>query len=724
MLRISQTLNDVDSKILSTLKKIESPLWDAYGYPTQTATSELAALTGLDPVDIYYSLKFIRSVNAYDEVSGLPNDPVFDPPLVAKLNDVLNAGGDTKQLASEKCLNLNDLPDPSWCEPSPIELTLNNALVECHRRDVETGVYDYRARLEFDPETGRLKQIPLETKTAYSRDEALHVLNPLLDSFEQAAVSLDRELARANRADVPNAFSDCARKIRIELGELPAEEISHEKVAQARDTLVEEIRRMAHLHEEIHRVLPTSAEYLENLENLEKKQGNQGGVKTSTNPPENPSDVTVLAVPATAPTTASATASLDALKEIPDEYPLWTWAGTDYETFAQICGRNNYIPREFLIESLKTIVGAAAGHLIGVERRDLEARFYTVLIGGAGTGKSTAMKWAKQVLPQPLCYTYGKPSWKNLGCFMGSFGSQVGLIKKAKDDRQILQFYDEFSTLADKFRINGSGLSFLSLVNQLYEKVLPPTNIVKDDAKIYVERPLHHSILAATTPDVWERTFGGTGSEGSGFFQRLNIIASDESRTVANLEDPDEEELKSKLVPLVDKIKTLRKKPYKFPMTESAAKLLHDWFQSLNTLNGKDGLDTGRLQVLTLRNAAHLGWLLDVQPDTPCETSPVEVIRRAISLSNYQLAMRQKYQPICGDSVWAQAENLLVRHIQKERIITRTKLYRNVHASRYGIKVFAMALENLEREGLILREKIESKGTRKPVEILRWNSDR
>src|SRR5579885_1197566 len=228
MLRISQTLNDVDSKILSTLEKIESPLWDAYGYPTQTATSELAALTGLDPVDIYYSLKFIRSVNAYDEVSGLPNDPVFDPPLVAKLNDVLNAGGDTKQLASEKCLNLNDLPDPSWCEPSPIELTLNNALVECHRRDVETGVYDYRARLEFDPETGRLKQIPLETKTAYSRDEALHVLNPLLSIFYSAFLSLFMLLSPAYISDFPNSFSYFSRNIRISLLVLPSEDISPE----------------------------------------------------------------------------------------------------------------------------------------------------------------------------------------------------------------------------------------------------------------------------------------------------------------------------------------------------------------------------------------------------------------------------------------------------------------------------------------------------------------
>ena len=707
MLRISQTLNDVDSKILSTLKKIESPLWDAYGYPTQTATSELAALTGLDPVDIYYSLKFIRSVNAYDEVSGLPNDPVFDPPLVAKLNDVLNAGGDTKQLASEKCLNLNDLPDPSWCEPSPIELTLNNALVECHRRDTETGTYDYRARLEFDPETGRLKQIPLETKTAYSRDEVLFVLTPLLDAYKQVAAPLKEELARIGKLSDPkekefDARVEKTQRSRRELEQLPdTGTYSHEKVLQIRLTLENEIKQMAQEYE-VYRALPTSTKFLE--ENLRERKAKEMAMPA-----------TVLTASAMVSATASATASVDSSMDAMDVYPLWAWEGTAYADFAEVCGRGNYIPKEFLIEALKTAIGGAAGHLLGIERSDVEARFYTVLLANAGTGKSTALNWALKVLPSSLAYTHGDPLWPNLGCYVGSFGSQTGLIEKAKDHSQILQLYDEFSTLSDKFKIVGSGLSFLSLINALYEKTLPPSNVTKFFTED-LEKPLHNSILAATTFDVWERTFGGTGSEGSGFFQRLNIIASDESRTVARLITPDF----SQFAPLVDRIKRLAEKPYKLPMTDATDRLLGEWFDRLRAQ--KDGVDVGRLQVLALRNAAHLGWLLDVQPDKLNETSPEEVIKRAIALGDYQLAMRRKYQPICGDSPWAQMENLLRRYVKQERIISRSQLYRKVNADRYGIKIFSAALDNLTKEGFIICEKVQT--SRRPVEVVRWIADR
>ena len=155
-------------------------------------------------------------------------------------------------------------------------------------------------------------------------------------------------------------------------------------------------------------------------------------------------------------------------------------------------------------------------------------------------------------------------------------------------------------------------------------------------------------------------------------------------------------------------------------MTDATDRLLGEWFDRLRAQ--KDGVDVGRLQVLALRNAAHLGWLLDVQPDKLNETSPEEVIKRAIALGDYQLAMRRKYQPICGDSPWAQMENLLRRYVKQERIISRSQLYRKVNADRYGIKIFSAALDNLTKEGFIICEKVQT--SRRPVEVVRWIADR
>lgn len=380
------------------------------------------------------------------------------------------------------------------------------------------------------------------------------------------------------------------------------------------------------------------------------------------------------------------TENTNPLFRIPEVYPLEVWNGTDYGAFADACGKNNYIPKEFFIESLKTLVGAAAGHKMGVKGTDQEARFYTAFIGPAGSGKSTAMSWAMQILPNSLLYNCGNPLWEDLGCFKASYGSQPGLIKDAMSHHQILQHNDELTTLADKFRVPGSGLSFLSLINQLYERTDPPSNKTRHTT-YDVEKPLHFSLLGATTPDKWEDTFGGTGTEGSGFFQRLNIIGSEETRTVVPLTIPDLQQF----VGLVEKLKALREKRYDLSLNPEATALLQKWHEWLLT---HTDVDTGRLQVLALRNAAHLGWQLG-------GAEPEEVIRRAIMLSNYQLAMRRKYKAMSGDTMWSKMENLIRRHVQKAGQIRRWELSKKVHAERFGTMVFNKVLELLVHEGQI-----------------------
>lgn len=401
------------------------------------------------------------------------------------------------------------------------------------------------------------------------------------------------------------------------------------------------------------------------------------------------------------PTPAIATpteqAPVESGPQIPQTYPLAVWEDTAYSDFAKVCGQDNYIPAEFFIESLKTVIGGIAGHLLGVEGSEVEARFYTILIGEAGSGKGTATGLARELFPASLLYTHGNPFYEGIGAFVGGFASQCGIIRKARKHPQILQVYDELSTLSDKFKIHGSGLSFLALINALYERTLPPSNIVKEDIPD-LETPLHNSILGGTTPDVWLQTFGGTGVEGSGFFQRLNIIGSEEKRTVPRLIKPDLAQFSG----LVEKVKALRDNPYALPITPEADALLGEWYRNLQAADPET--DTGRLQVLCLRNAAHLGWLLDVGRGGM--TSPAEVIRRAAKLSDYQLAMRRKYKPVLGDTPWAQIENLIIRYMQEHGVVTRSALYKAIHGERHGLKVFNSALILLENAGLIHTDKV------------------
>jgi hypothetical protein len=398
----------------------------------------------------------------------------------------------------------------------------------------------------------------------------------------------------------------------------------------------------------------------------------------------------------------------DPLFRVPEKYPIEVWDGTIYGEFARVCTQGNYIPPEFFVESLKTVVGAIAGHRMGIEGADLEARFYTTLIGEAGLGKTTAIMWARELFPPELCYTHGVPLHPDIGCYVAEFGSQVGLVKKAKTHSQIFQICDEFSNLSDKFKIAGSGTSYVALLNQLYEKTLPPSNITKDSQED-VGNPVHFSLLAATTPDVWAETFGKTGTEGSGFFQRLSIFGNEEKRTVSFLRKPDF----AQFAPLIDKVKKLLETPYQLRMSDEAAALLNRWHDHVK-IKPKE-LDTGRLQVLALRNAVHLGWLLD-------GVTMVEVIRRAIALSNWQLAMRKAYRPILGDTPYAQLENMIIKVVQQQREISRRELSRLVHADRAGLEVFNRALSNVAREGYIrIEHDKQSRG--RPSQRIHWAGD-
>jgi len=649
-----QRLNACDWAVLAEIPKITTPLWDTYGYPNHKAVDEIAGLSSRDETDVYDSLKFLRIHKLLGTMNDEPDAeaiaeferaPVKSEVAFYDLAATLarRAEGDP---GSER-ITIKAEPLAS----NPVDQLIDDAVVKYLKRD--------------------------GSRTEYSAEDVMFVLEPLFGVIEQLCVVLDH----TSVGPPPNKLS---KECKLTWGAT---------AARARATFkLRDDERFNYLSVQL-----AASAILDDIHNLRRcYQGTLTRQELAALLDEAPAHVVIVN---------------DPLLEIPSAYPLRAWDGTAYAQFATICTRGNYIPPEFFIEALKTVVGGVAGHLLGVADSEVEGRFYTPLIGEAGKGKSTAINWALEVFPSSLVYTSGFPYWRGIGCWVGGFGSQVGLIKKAKDHRQILQVYDELSTLADKFRITGSGLSFLSLLNALYEKTLPPSNVTKDAAPD-LEHPLHNSILGATTPDVWERTFGGTGSEGSGFFQRLNIVGSEERRAVPRLTKPDLKQFD----PLVKAVKALAEKPYLLPMNEAADRLMKQWFDGLAKQAGDT--DTGRLQGLALRNAAHIGWLLNVRTGQLNTVEPEEVIKRALALSNYQLTMRRKYQPVTGDTPWAQMENLISRYVQQAGVITRKDLYRRVHASRYGLKVFNNGLEALAREGLITIEDV--KQTRHKVQMIHW----
>jgi hypothetical protein len=413
------------------------------------------------------------------------------------------------------------------------------------------------------------------------------------------------------------------------------------------------------------------------------------------------------------------------------QYPEEAWRGTIYEEFAEACGKGNVIPREFFIESLKSVVGAVCGHRITFENGKQSGRFYTVLIGPAGTGKTTAATWAvNALLGTGLVYnTDGPPKFRNIGCFAdGGFGSSVGLIEAFCDHPRILQFYDELAVPIEKFAIAGSGRGFMGMLCALYESTLPPSHRIKKTKHTPAEA--YASMLGCSTPEKWEAMFSKTGAEESGFFQRLNLIASENTDTVPMIREPELDAVRQKLIA---KIEPLENQVVEIVTTPEADKVFSDWHEDLAARTGQDSTDvTGRLNVLVQRNALHLAWLL-APPASGSELNAVagglgvrqtlrstldaDIMQRAIRLADWELEIRRQYRPVIGNNDWAVVENLIKKNMQKYKAISRSALYHCIHGERYGLKMFSQSIVNLAEEGLLT---VAKEGVGRKKEILRW----
>jgi Bifunctional DNA primase/polymerase, N-terminal/Primase C terminal 1 (PriCT-1) len=402
------------------------------------------------------------------------------------------------------------------------------------------------------------------------------------------------------------------------------------------------------------------------------------------------------------------------------EYPYWCWNGTLYEDYALLAGEGNVIPKEFFIEAVKAYVGAICGHrVLPFVNPDQEARFYTILIAPAGSGKSTATKWTREMFAGTgLVYDLGQAGgYTNVGCAIGSFASSTGLIKSGftKHDR-LLMAYDEASTLVEKFGITGSGDSFLDIVNQVYESGAVPQLATKETKEI-ISKIVHTSIIGCTTKEKWAAAFTKTNAESSGFFQRLNIISNESDETVPELKKPDLSILRDRFI---KKIQPLEYQQVVVQKDEDALTYLKEWYEAKKAEWKSLPADvTGRLQVLVQRNASHLAWMMagDHTPN-PEAKDPIivecdrDIMERACALADYEVMARMSHQPAAGRNEHAVVENLIKGTLGVKKRMTRNHLYDMIHAERFGIRIFDGAVQNLVHEGFIKVAKIENEKKR------------
>lgn len=404
------------------------------------------------------------------------------------------------------------------------------------------------------------------------------------------------------------------------------------------------------------------------------------------------------------------------------KYPFEVWDGTDYAEFAETCAQNCYIPREFLVESLKTITGAVLGSAITVE--DVEGaipRFYTVLMGPAGSGKGTSISWATSVfkdiaagtgvfslLWSPATKIEDVP-WTRIGACEEGFNSAQGMQRSnEKGQSRWLQTFEELDHLIEGSGIEGSGKALMGVNRQLYDREeFATTTTGKRDA---IAGKAKNSLLACTTPELWTDMFAGKQVKGSGLFQRFNLMASEESRKKGTIRRPKLDVFKTRFAA---RILDMEENPIELTVDPAAEVALDEWYRQ-GKFDEADGEVRGRLNVLAWRNALHLAWQRRHQSIRERD------ILDAIRLSDYQFEIRRLYTPAEGENHGALVENKIRNLLRVIKRATRRDVVRKLSLNRYGGFIIDRAINSLRQSGEIDLAEGETtgKGGRKAIYLL------
>ncbi|HUD11804.1 MAG TPA: bifunctional DNA primase/polymerase [Candidatus Saccharimonadia bacterium] len=415
-------------------------------------------------------------------------------------------------------------------------------------------------------------------------------------------------------------------------------------------------------------------------------------------------------------------------------YPAHVWDGTLYGTFADVCTKDNFIVKEFLIESIKAACGAVMCNRVK-SNSDISPRFFVVLIGGSGTGKGTSLKWVNDVFIEshegavilpPLLWKLGEGETRpctNVGCTSALVSSEVGLYNVVKGDPHVFVCAGELLTLLAPTKMDG-GTKMMTNLLDLYDYTTLQVGQTK--TRPGFKGDVYLSILTGATKDIWEEAFVGAKSDGNGLYNRFTLVASENTLTKAELLTPD---TKAIATTLRKKFEELSKRSVIVQLDADAKAMLAEWYGDPAISDLHENVK-GRIQVLTIKNCMHMVWLaddsvVDEYDDTQYTGDPLvkkltvtkSVMARAIELSNYQIAIRQRYAPLEGNNVKALMENKIRRHMKSVGSTTKRILEKKINARRDGLIIFKQALAVLVDDGYIRMRVVRKDSHNESTEI-------
>lgn len=356
--------------------------------------------------------------------------------------------------------------------------------------------------------------------------------------------------------------------------------------------------------------------------------------------------------------------------------------------FAKLYAEFLEVPEHFLYMAYLTCLGSALSDRLTLNSElKPEPRLFTILLGeSADDRKSTALIKIVSFFKETLTREAFSACWG-----VGSAeGLQVRLRdgKKPEDPKKLLLCFDEFKQFINKCKIDTSVL--LPCVNSLFELNLYEAHTKTSHVDI---DNAYLSLLAASTVQTYERIWKAAFTD-IGFNNRLFLIPGSGEKRFSmpmKIEVEQKKPLKTYLIKILKHVGN----GLELDITDKARNLYHDWYMSLeNTIHTKR-LDTYALRLMLLLAVNEL------KPEIDTET-----VEKVIALSDWQLEVRQEFDPIDADTTIAKMEERIRRNLKKgsftEREL-RIKLHKAIAQS--GVWYFTRAIQNLHKAGDITIEK-------------------
>jgi 5S rRNA maturation endonuclease (ribonuclease M5) len=346
--------------------------------------------------------------------------------------------------------------------------------------------------------------------------------------------------------------------------------------------------------------------------------------------------------------------------------------------FAEIYSSHLEPAPQFFFMSYLTCLGNLIGDKISLRSEaPSPARLYTILLGeSADDRKSTAISKTVKFFRETIT---------DFGVCNG-VGSAEGLAKILDSNSQLLLVYDEFKAFVNKSKIESSVL--LPCITTLFESDWYENVTVKKTLRIHGAAL---SMLAACTLETYETIFD-QAFIAIGFPNRLFLCPGKSKRKYAfpqKISDSDKDLLKNDLR---DVLRHVKNHP-EIDISDKARDIYQDWYLSIPGSVHSKRIDAYSMRLMQLLAVNEQKSLIDE-----------DILAKTIKLSDGQLAVRKRFDPVDADSQMARMEEK-IRRVLDSGSKRKRDLKRAVHADRAGIWFFENAVTNLEKSEEISYDK-------------------